>query len=121
MEHTLKPFLLVAGAGLLLSIASLVVWLSVNGGEQDVAFGRVTEVATTTISLSDRDGDITTVELASSTSLWRGKQRLGIEALRAGDFVQVIGERTGRTQVNGTSIRIMKAPPGADDSQENER
>ncbi len=118
MTPSLKPFLLVACAGLLLSTVSLVIWLTTNSTDADVAFGRVTEVATTTVLLSDRDGDITTVELASSTSLWRGKQRLGIEVLRVGDFVQVIGERTGRMQVNGTSIRIMKAPPGADKPKE---
>jgi hypothetical protein len=111
MTPSLKPFLIVAGAGALLSVMSLVIWLSVNSQDADVAFGRITDVATTSIAIADRNGEITTVHLAPTTPLWRGKQQLEHSVLRAGDFVQIVGERTGRSAMDGHAVRIMQAPP----------
>jgi hypothetical protein len=106
----MKPLIVAAGAGFLLSVASLVIWLFVNDTRGDVFFGRVNTVATSTIMLEDRHGGTVAVRIATSTTLSRGKEPLRVEDIRVGDFIQVTGMRDALKGIDAQAIRLMKAP-----------
>jgi hypothetical protein len=69
MNHTLKPLLYIVLGGLCLSLVSFFIWASVNGSHQNIIFGRVTDVSAASITVANKQNDLTTIVVAASTSV----------------------------------------------------
>jgi hypothetical protein len=105
----LKPLIYIALAALTFSGVSFFLWLSVNGDQAEVQFGRVTAVATSSFMIADRHRAMMLVSIVDETNIARGNDTLLLSDVAVGDFVQVTGVETS-TGMAARTVLIMKPP-----------
>jgi hypothetical protein len=110
MLNKLKPLLYIALGGLALSLLSFFVWMSSNKAGDDLYFGVVENMATSTFTVSDRFNGKIIVNFDNSTKVFRGPNEIKKEDLLNNNFVQVTGKQNQNKEVSAETIRIMKAP-----------
>lgn len=94
--------------GLLLSLLSIVIWIAVNGPHNNILFGRVVDVTSSTITIANKENEQTVISIATSTSVVRKRDELRITDIEEGNFVQVTV--TGNDNVDAESIRLLRPP-----------
>lgn len=116
VNPALKALLVTAIGGLLLSLVSLLIWLSVNGRHLDgFVFGHVVSVGTGSIAIADREDRRTDVLIGTGTVITDKGGTLAPEDIPVGQFVQVTGKRVEPHVIRADAIRFMRAPgPGPD-------
>gem|GEM_PF-4782271 len=109
MQHSLKPLWYVVLGGLCLSLLSFFIWISVNDVNQNILFGRVTDVSATSITIANKQDEVTVISLTGSTSVSRKRDELSITDIPVNSFVQITSNESD-TEPVAQSIRLMKLP-----------
>lgn len=108
MLKKLRPLILLAIGGMLLSITSFFIWLLVNGTRPDiVVFGEVVRAGNSVVLIEGRDERFTRVHLTPQTQIVRGSDGLTVDALDEDMLLQIIGKPAGKGDVNANFIRIL--------------
>jgi hypothetical protein len=89
MNHSLKPLLYIVLGGLCLSLVSFIIWVSVNGSHQNIIFGRVTDVSATSITVANKQNDLTTIVVEASTAVTNRRDEILISNIPINSFVQI--------------------------------
>jgi hypothetical protein len=110
MLKKLKPILYVALGGLALSLLSFFVWIYSNRAGDNLYFGVIENMATSTLTISDRFNGKLIINFDQNTKIFRGQDEAKISELKNNKFVQVIGNLNQNKEVIADTIRIMKAP-----------
>jgi hypothetical protein len=108
--HTLKPIIILALGGLILSTVSWYGWLKVNDMDEPAVYGVVTEVATSSITIKNKREEVTVISLTEETAVFKNKTVVTREDITRGDFVQVTGTHVDDTTMDAETIRLMRPP-----------
>jgi hypothetical protein len=110
MLNKLKPVLYVALGGLALSIISFIIWISNNKAADNIYFGSIENIATSTFEISDNFNGRIFVNFDENTKLFRGPKMINRNELINGDFIHLTGKINENKQVKAEVIRIMRDP-----------
>ncbi len=110
VKSTLKPIFLLAAGGMLLSLVSLVVWISVNRNIDGLIFGHVVSVEPASISIENREHKLTMIFIGTGTTITDRRQAVSLQDIPVGKFVQVIGTRIGKDTIRADAVRFMRSP-----------
>lgn len=111
MQPALKSLLYLALGGLALSVVSFMIWVFVNEGTRTgIVFGHVSGIATSSITIVNRDNEPTTVLVTSDTKIYRPGEGIWVDDLTVGQFVQVTGMLVDSDTIDAHSIRLMNSP-----------
>ena len=113
LEHNvgiarLKPLLVFALGGLLVSLCSFLIWMHVNTGDQISLSGKVSSVSTTSISIINREQQSTEFVVGDTTTISRRHEALRLEDVQVGDFVQVFGVQAETGRYHANTIRCLR-------------
>ena len=109
MKAALKPFLILAIGGFLLSIVSLVIWISVNKDDfEGLVFGNVVSVGPSVMAITDREERVTTVLISTGTVITDRLKIISIQDILVGQFVQVVGSRVNDHTIKADAVRFMR-------------
>jgi hypothetical protein len=110
MKHSLRPAFWVLFGGIALSFLSLFVWLEANDPKNDMLFGRISQISTSTVTIANREGEETLITLTPMTAVFRGKEVAGVDILEIGDFLQVSLSPEASEEKVAQSVRLMRGP-----------
>lgn len=110
MNNRFAPLIKLAISGLIVSLASFVIWISVNQGNDGFAVGAITQVSESSIMVADRYEAETIVIITDETEILRRHEVLQKEDLKEGDFVQVNGKPLDEKTIEAHAIRFLKPP-----------
>lgn len=108
--HALRPVILLAIGGLLVSMLSWYGWLQVNDTSEPAVYGIVTEVAPESLTIKNKREEVTVVRLTEMTAVFKNKVEVGRETIVLGDFVQVTGIHEDESSMTAETIRLMRPP-----------
>lgn len=108
--NIIKPLLPIIIVGLLVCFLSLFIWVSVNNGQQVTFFGMVSEVATSTIQITDRNNAITQIVLTPVTRISHRKENVKPSDIHVGHFVHITGMPHKPGVIEARSIKILRSP-----------
>lgn len=110
VKSTFKPVVAFVAGGMILSLVSLVVWISANRNIDGLMFGHVVRVAPSSLVIVDRDNRPTTVLIATGTTIVDRQQEILPATISVGQFLQVTGTRLHDQRIRATTIRLMRSP-----------
>lgn len=110
MKKNLKPILKAALGGLALSIASLLIWLSVNYKNDGFAAGKVIQINEKSITINDPYDPEITILITEQTLIKKNKETITPEQILLHDFAQVSGKPIDEKTIEAEKIKILKPP-----------
>lgn len=117
MNNRFTPLIKLALGGFAMSVASLIIWMSVNEGHDGFAIGAITEIREDSIMVADRYEAETIVTFTDTTSIFRKRDALDFEDLKQGDFVQVKGTPIGEKTIEADTIILLRPPENHKNTQ----
>lgn len=89
-----------------MSLVSLFIWLLVNNSNQNILFGRVTDISASTITIANRQNNLVIISIATSTRVTSRRDYVATDDITVGSFIQVTAIQ-GEDSMLAKSIRLM--------------
>ncbi len=110
MQNRFAPLIILAIGGIAVSGLSLIIWLTVNEGNDGFAIGKISNIATSSIVVADRYEAETIVVISSTTNIYQYGEPITFETLGTSTFVQVRGKPVGQKTIDAETIILLRPP-----------